>query len=148
MLLDKQNQFSDAQAVTDHTADTPSSNVIDLGIARDVGGSVTAQLHLLCEVSTAFASGGSATLQVKVQGSNDNSSFVDLYASPAVAVASLAQGYRFLPGPLIARLNDTLYRYVRLDYVVGTADMTAGRLTAALVPSLVALDTYARGYTA
>ncbi len=37
MLLDNQNQFSTAQAVTS-TGSTPSANTIDLGVARDVGG--------------------------------------------------------------------------------------------------------------
>lgn len=146
MLIDRQNRFSDAQAIV--TGTTASSDVIDLGVARDIGGAVTDRLHLLCEVTTAFTSGGSATLQVKVQGSNDNSSFTDLYMSPAVAVASLTQGYKFLQGPLLSMLSGTLYRYIRLAYVVATADMTAGKITAGLVPSLQHTPVYGAGYVA
>lgn len=143
MLLDNQNQFSAAQAVTS-TGSTPSSNVIDLGVARDIGGAVTDQLMLLCEVVTPFTSGGSATLQVQFQTSPDNSTWSTLAQSDAIPVASLVQGYKFLPGELPGGTS----RYLRLNYVVGTAAMTAGALTAALVPSLDAQATYPRGYAA
>ena len=143
MLLDNQNQFSAAQAVTS-TGSTPSTNVIDLGVARDIGGAVTDQLMLLCEVVTPFTSGGSATLQVQFQTSPDNSSWSILAQSDAIPVASLGQGYKFLPGELPGGTS----RYLRLNYVVGTAVMTGGNLTAALVPSLDVQNAYPRGYTA
>ena len=56
MLIDAQNRFSNAQPVI--TGTTPSTNVIDLGVARDIGGAVTEDLFLLCQVVTAFTSGG------------------------------------------------------------------------------------------
>ncbi len=143
MLLDNQNQFSTAQAVTS-TGSTPSTNTIDLGVARDVGGAVTDQLALLCEVVTPFTSGGSATLQVQFQTSPDNSTWSTLAQSDAIPVASLGQGYKFLPGELPGGTS----RYLRLNYVVGTAAMTAGALTAALVPALDSAPSYARGYAA
>ncbi|MBS0520515.1 MAG: hypothetical protein JSR90_17600 [Proteobacteria bacterium] len=143
MLIDSQNQFSSAQAVTS-TGATASTNVIDLGVARDVGGAVTEPLMLLCEVTTPFASGGSATMQVQVQTSADNSSWATLAQSDAIPVASLVQGYRFLPGDLPGPTS----RYLRLNYVVGTAAMTAGAFTAALVPSLDTQPVYPRGYVA
>jgi hypothetical protein len=143
MLIDKQNQLSDAQAVTS-TGSTASSNVIDLGVARDIAGGVVEALKLLTQVNTTFTSGGSATLQVQVQTSADNSSWSTLAESAAIPVASLVQGYRFfengVPGPTS--------RYLRLNYVVGTAAMTAGKLDAALVPSLDVQPVYARGYAA
>ena len=143
MLLDNQNQFSASQAVTS-TGSTASTNVIDLGVARDIGGAVTDQLMLLCEVVTPFTSGRSATLQVQFQTSPDNSTWSTLAQSDAIPVASLVQGYKFLPGELPGGTS----RYLRLNYVVGTAAMTAGSLAAALVPSLDVLPAYPRGYTA
>lgn len=143
MLLDNQTQFSAAQAVTS-TGSTASTNTIDLGVARDVGGAVTDQLALLCEVVTPFTSGGSATLQVQFQTSPDNSSWATLAQSDAIPVASLVQGYRFLPGELPGGTS----RYLRLNYVVGTAVMTAGALTAALVPALDVQPSYPRAYAA
>ena len=148
MLLDNQNQFSAAQAVTS-TGSTPSTNVIDLGVARDIGGAVTDQLALLCEVVTAFTSGGSATLQVQFQTAPDNGSgapgaWSTLAQSDAIPVASLVQGYKFLPNEVPGGTQ----RFVRLNYVIGTAAMTAGMLKAALVPSLDVQPVYARGYVA
>jgi hypothetical protein len=143
MIIDQQNQFSSAQAVTS-TGATASTNVVDLGVARDIGGAVTDQLMLLCEVVTPFTSGGSATLQVQFQTSADNSAWSTLAQSDAVPVASLAQGYKFLPGELPGGTQ----RYVRLNYVVGTAAMTGGAITAALVPSLDVQPVYPRGYAA
>ncbi|UYN96549.1 MAG: hypothetical protein KIT25_06350 [Enhydrobacter sp.] len=143
MLIDRQNQLSDAQAVTS-TGSTPSANVIDLGVARDVGGAATGRLMLLCEVVTPFTSGGSATLRVQVQTSPDNAAWTTLVQSDDVPVAALVQGRRFLPGALPGPTS----RYVRLNYVVGTAAMTAGALTAALVPSLDVHAAYPRAYAA
>jgi hypothetical protein len=143
MLIDQQNQFSAAQAVTS-TGSTPSTNVIDLGVARDIGGGTSGPLFLLCEVTTPFTSGGSATLQVQVQTSADNSSWSILDQSDAIPVASLVQGYKFLPN----KLAGPTQRYLRLNYAVGTAAMTAGALTAALVPSLDVQPVYPRAYVA
>jgi hypothetical protein len=146
MYLDKLNQFSTAYAPT--AVGTTYSDVLDLGVARDVGGAVTDFLYLLCEVVTAFTSGGSATLQVQIQGSTDNSSFSVIAQSDAVAVASLTQGYKFLQGLLVSPPSATPYRYLRLAYVIGTAAMTAGALTAGLTPALQHSPVYAAGYVA
>jgi hypothetical protein len=143
MLLDSQNQFSAAQPVT-ATGATVSTNVIDLGVARDIGGSVTDHLMLLCEVVTPFASAGAATLTVQFQTSPDNTVWSTLSQSDAIPVSALVQGYKFLPGELPGPTS----RYLRLNYVVGTAAMTAGALTAALVPSLDVQPSYPRAYVA
>jgi hypothetical protein len=143
MLIDQQNQSSAAQALTS-TGSTASTNVIDLGVARDIGGAVTDSLMLLCEVVTPFTSGGSATLQVQFQTSPDNSTWSTLAQSDAIPVASLGQGYKFLPNELPGGTS----RYVRLNYVIGTAAMTAGAITAGLVPSLDVQPVYPRGYVA
>ena len=150
MLIDKQNQFSaDAGDSPTSTGSTASTNIIDLGLAHDIGGAVTDQLMLLCQVATAFTSGGSGTLQVQFQTAPDNGSgapgaWSTLSQSDAIAVASLTQGYKFLPGELPGGTQ----RFVRLNYVIGTAAMTAGVLKAALVPSLDVQPVYARGYVA
>ena len=93
---------------------------------------------------TAFTSGGSATLQVTWETSSDNSSFTILAQTPAVAVASLIAGYKFLQGPMIGVTS----RYNRVGFIIGTAAMTAGALTVGFVPSLDVQASYARGYTA
>jgi len=143
MLIDQQNQFSTAQAVT-ATGPTASTNTVDLGVARDISGAVSGPLFLLCEVVTPFTSGGAATLQVQVQTSPDNATWSIVDQSDAIPVASLAQGYKFLPN----KLGGATSRYVRLNYVVGTAVMTAGAITAGLVASLDVQPVYPRGYAA
>jgi len=143
MLIDQLTQFSSVQAVTS-IGSTPSTNVVDLGVVRDIGGAVTDNLALLVQVVTAFTSGGSATLQVQFQTSPDNATWSNPAMSDAIPVAQLVAGYKFLvdeiPGPTS--------RYLRLNYVVGTAAMTAGTLTAAIVPSLDVQPTYPRAYVA
>ena len=150
MLLDKQNQFS-ADTGDNPTAlgSTVSTNIIDLGIARDIGGAVTDQLMLLCQVTTAFTSGGSATLQMQFQTAPDNGSglpgaWSTLAQSDVIPAASLVQGYKFLPGEVP---GGTL-RFIRLNYVIATAVMTGGVLKASLVPSLDLQPAYARAYVA
>jgi len=150
MLIDKQNQFSaDAGDSPTGTGSTVSTNIIDLGVAHDIGGAVTDQLMFLCEVVAAFTSGGSATLQVQFQTAPDNGSGAPgawsiLSQSDAIPVTALVQGYKFLPGELPGGTQ----RFIRLNYVVGTAAMTAGTLKAALVPSLDVQPSYPRAYVA
>lgn len=150
MLIDKQNQFSADNGDSPTTiGSTASTNIIDLGIARDIGGAVTDELMLLCIVSSAFTSGGGATLQVQFQTAPDNGAglpgtWSTLAQSDVVPVASLVQGYKFLSG----ELPGSTLRFIRLNYVVGTAAMTGGGLKAALVPSVDQQPAYARAYAA
>jgi hypothetical protein len=154
MLLDKANMFSqDGGDTPTATGSTASGNVIDLGIARDIGGAVTDDLGLLIQVITAFTSGGSATLQVQYQGAPDNGSGAPgswsiWEQSDAIPVANLVQGYKFLQGRPVSPPAGSEFRFVRLNYVIGTATMTAGAIEAAFVPRLQHNPTYARGYVA
>jgi hypothetical protein len=77
-------------------------------------------------------------------GSGSPGAWSTLSQSDAIPVASLVPGYKFLPGELPGGSQ----RFVRLNYVIGTAAMTAGVLKAALVPSLDVQPVYARGYVA
>jgi hypothetical protein len=77
-------------------------------------------------------------------GSGAPGSWVTLAQSDAIPVASLVRGYRFLPGGVPGPTQ----RFVRLNYVVGTASMTGGALTAGFVPALEVTTSYARGYAA
>jgi len=148
MLMDGSNTFSTQQAIT-ATGSTDSTNIVDLGIARDISDPVTDDLYLLCEVIAAFVSAGGGTLQVQVATAPDNGSglpgtWTVLYQSAVLAIASLGAGAKILPGALAGPTS----RFLKLTYVVGTAVMTAGTVTAALVPALDVQPAYARGYTA
>lgn len=129
MLLDKLLQFSNAQALT---ATAVSTDVIDLGVARDIAPGEPIKGYV--STVTLLQSAGSSTLQVQVQGSTDNSTFSTYWESEAIAKASIAAvGSRIdfeMPRPTPGR---ALPRYLRLNYVVATADFTAGAITAGLV---------------
>lgn len=150
MIIDKQNLFSADNGDTPTTVgSTASTNIVDLGVARDIGGAAINHLMLLCQVMTAFTSGGGATLQVQWQTAPDNGSgspgsWVTLAQSDAVALGSLVPGYQFLPGPLTGPTQ----RFVRLNYVIGTAAMTGGAIYAGLTPAMDVQRSYPRGYTA
>lgn len=133
MILDKLLELSAAQALTS-TGSTVSTNVIDLGAARDIGYPNGRRIAVHCAVNTTFTSGGAGTLQVQVQGSTDNSTFYTMAESMAYALAALVQGARLLsidlPGP---GAGQAVPRYLRINYVIGTAAMTAGKVDAYLV---------------
>lgn len=125
MLIDKENLFSNAQALT---ATAASTNLIDLGAAnRDIG---KANIRFRAQVDTTFLSGGSSTLTLALQTDSTSSfgSATALYTSPAIAKASLVAGYVAVD----IAVPRGVKRYLRVNYTVGTADFTAGALTAFL----------------
>lgn len=130
-----------------------SANVIDFGIAsgipssangggaRDMGIGDDPALKLLVQVITGFASAGAGTLQVALQGAVDNGSGVPgsystWWTSPAFALATLNAGSRLLDMDF-PRPPDGIAvpRFVRLNYIIGGATMTAGT-----VQSFIVLD--------
>lgn len=129
MILDKLLQFSSAQAPT--TGTTVSTNVIDLGVGRNIG--VSPGIRARASVNTTFTSGGAGTLQAILQGSADNSTFYTMAASEVYALAALVQGAVLLdvevPNNAGSRAPP---RYLRMAYVIATADMTAGAIDAQL----------------
>lgn len=120
MILDKQNLFSDDQAVT-VTAD--STNVIDLGIAGLGKGE---PVRLLAQVTTTFDGGTSIQASLVTSDSSTFSGATTLVETAAIAEASLLAGYEFGLGGF---MPEEIKRYNKLVYtVVGT--MTAGTITA------------------
>jgi len=142
MLIDFLNQFSAAYSPT--AVGTTYSDVLDLGVDRDVGGAVTENLMMLIQVTTAFTSAGSATMRVQYQTSSDNVTYSTLVQSDDVPVASMIAGYRFLENSA----PDITKRYNRIAYIIGTAAMTAGVIKSAFTPDLQRAPSYAAGYTA
>ena len=124
-MLDSKLIMSDAQAVVTASADTVSTNVIDTGLANSNIGAGT-PLWLVLEAHTTFTSGGAATLTITLQDSADDATFATLLQTEAFAVASLTAGALLLCVPIPAEHA----RYLRMNYDVGTADMTAGKLNA------------------
>jgi hypothetical protein len=159
MILDSQNMFtaiSGGVSVGDSPTSsgaTPSTNIIDLGVNRDIGGAVTEHLQLLCQVISGFATASGGTLQVQLQTAPDNGSgapgaWATIEQSDFVPVSSLAAGYKFLEGPMVSPVSGAAGRFLRLNFNVGTGPMTAGTLEAALVPAMQHSPTYKGGYVA
>lgn len=143
------SSFSFAQAAATYT----SANQIDLhmttGIpvlannqgARDMGIGDDPALKMLVQVLTTCTSGGAATLQVALQGAQDNGAgapgaFSTYWTSPVYALATLAQGARLydmdLPRP---PAGIGIPRFLRMQYIIGAAAGTGGTIA-----SLIVLD--------
>lgn len=141
MILDKLLLVSSAQALT---ATAASTDVIDQGVARDMAPGEP--MKGFVTVTTLLQSAGSSTLQVQVQGSTDNSTWTTYWESAALAKADIAAaGSRIdfeVPRPTPGK---ALPRYYRLNYVVATADFTAGNITAAFLGGRDDLQAYPAG---
>lgn len=127
MILDKENLFSDDQAITG-TAN--STNVVDLGVVRDIGKGVS--IPLLIQVTADF--NGADTISASVQ-TDDNEAFssaTTLAVSGAIPIASLVAGYQFP----IQYMPINTERYLRIVYTfTGATAPTAGTVTAGVVAS-------------
>ena len=141
MIHDAHNLFSDAQAVTSNAA---STNLIDLGSARDIG--VGENLYVVVTVDTTLADTGSnSTVTVDVQ-SDDNSSFSSnttaqtCFIIPAVTVAGSVFVAKLAP-------FTTAERYIRLFYTMTNGDLSAGAFTAFLTHDVQKYTSYADSIT-
>jgi hypothetical protein len=125
MIMDKQQMFSEAQAIT---ATAASANVLDMGSA-DAGKSQPEGLSIFAKIDEAF--NNLTSLNIKLQTATDAafSSPVDLPISATPLLAALTLNSVQLRTPLpIGCL-----RFLRLYYTVtGTAPST-GKITAGLV---------------
>lgn len=126
MILDKQLEFSNAQAIT---ATATSTNVVDLGPKNGRGMSGSGHLPIEFTVATTFTAAGAATLtiQTRTSDSSDMSGAVVIAQSPPLALADLVAGkdVPYYPG-----LPVNTKRYVDLNYVVSTGPFTAGAISA------------------
>jgi len=125
-MRDEKLILSDAQDMSSFTVgDNPSEDVIDLGDAgAQVGG--TGQLVLVVTIAEDVTSGGSATLGFALQESSDNGSS-DAFADTSITVTST--GYdTYDAGDTVLKqaLPVNTERYLRMNYSVGTADLTGG----------------------
>jgi hypothetical protein len=126
MYMDRQNLFSAAQAIT--TGSAASTDIIDLGSTRDIGSGEV--LEVIVVIDQTFTSGGAGTLDVKLQTDTavGFGTVVTLLSTGATALASLTAGAAIARW----RVPRGVLRYLRLQYVVATADMTAGTVTAGI----------------
>jgi hypothetical protein len=132
MIIDKLNVFDWAAALT---VTRESTDEIDLVNGRDLGfntvGNPSLKVRVL--ITTAMLSTGSSTLTITFLGSTDSTTWETYVSSPALPKASLVAGFYYDLAWAPKKQGDPLPRYIRLGYAVGTADMTAGALSAFVV---------------
>jgi hypothetical protein len=130
-ILDKHNEFSDAQAVTSTAI---STNVIDLGddvTTRNIGGS---GLYLVVITNTTCTDSSSdATLAVTLESDSDSglsTSVTTHYSTGAIAFAGFATAGTVLA--LVEVPYGDYERYVGVRYTVASGPLTAGKFDAFL----------------
>lgn len=135
MIMDRENLFSDGQAVT---ATANSTNIVDL---KKTGLDIATgrPLQFRFQVDTTTTSGGSTTMTVAIVSSDatDLSTPTTHWTSASIAKATLVAGYGFT----VTLPQGPYKRYLGVVYTVNTANFTAGAFTAALV-----LDTQSQQY--
>lgn len=135
MIMDKENLFSEAQAVT---ASAGSTNVIDLG-ANDalIQELIDGYAELFAQVVTGdFTTGTSIKIGVQIDDDVAFGSATTLLETAVIALADLVEGYKFKLPKIPSHIAE---RYMRFYYtVVGT--MAVGGITAG-----IALDKQTNG---
>lgn len=131
MIYDKQNMFSEAQAIT---STAKSTDTVDLGPNSRANNSNGAKdVEIFINIPTSFTdTGNDATLTIQVRSSenSDMSSPVVHSISDPIPFADLAAGteVRFKP-----RIPIDAGRYLDLNYVVASGPFTGGTITAGVV---------------
>ena len=117
MIIDRFNEYSDAQAVT---ASAASTNVVDLDAAGKIEGK---PYHLHVKVNTSVTASGDATVAVALQTDSDEAfgSATTLWTSAAIGKAALTAGTEVVRLPINGM---PLKRYARVYYTVATGPLT------------------------
>ena len=126
MIMDAQNRFSNAQAVT---ATAVSTDVIDFGVGDK--GINDKPLRLRVQVDETATSAGASTLVVTLETDDvvGFGSAVVVYTSASIAKAAIVAGAVLVDIPIPYGMK----RYARLNYTIGTANLTAGKFTSGLL---------------
>jgi len=138
MILDAQNLFSDAQAVT---AAAASTNSINLGANRDIG--TGEDLYVFVSVDVAMTDADSnSTLTVALEG-DSTTTFTpdgtqDLFTIPALSAAGSVFYAKLNPGS--APLQ---YQYIQLKYTPNNGNLSTGSFTAGIVKDIQKFKAYA-----
>jgi len=126
MIIDAQNLFSSAQAVT---ATAVSTNTVDLSQAREVFAGE--EVEIFFNVDTTVTAAGAATVnfQVITPAPAAPTSPPSVVQPDAIPKANLAAGARFSLCVPSAFINNLGQRYLGIQYTVGTGPLTAGAFT-------------------
>lgn len=132
MILDKQLMFSEAQSIT-ATAD--SANVIDLGVARDIG--VGEELYIMVKVDETFADSGSDSTVTVALVTDDNAALSsDSTVRTLVTLSALTAAGTIYYFKLPIEAGTAYERYAALTYTVANGNLSAGKITAGIVKDI------------
>lgn len=156
MILDKLLQFDAAATAASGivvTTGVDSTNTLDLLNARDLAIKGERSLQIVFTVGTVFAaSGGAASLQIRIYGSVDNSTFTLYGQTDQIPKANLLANtvIRFpLPPQASNPQAAGIPRYLKLNYLAITNSFTSGTFECDLVidPQANNAPTYPSGFT-
>lgn len=144
MILDRLNTLSDAQLITTTVV---STDVIDLGplgggnTRRDIGQGEP--VTIFSRIIATMTAAGGATLTAVLETSDDNTTYVPLITTAALAVATLVAGTTLIAQTVPRGVR----RFLRMTYTVATGPMTAGSITTAIVDDYQdPTNTFASGF--
>jgi hypothetical protein len=139
-LLFDAGSYSPASGLTgvNQFAGGVSTNVLDMGVGRDVGQVPDPKLRVFVLCTTAYL--GGTSLNIQLQGSTDNVTYVTYAESGAIPLASLLINtclWNWALGPqtplvLQGGTAKAPPRYYRLNYVVA-GSFTAGAVIAGII---------------
>lgn len=116
MILDRQNLFSNAQAIS---AAAVSTDIIDLGAARDIGPGEPVTFSVLIQPSSAADATLTATLETSATA--DFATKKTLLVSGAITGTQLKNGARY-----VATVPHGTQRYLRVSYAGSGVVVTSG----------------------
>lgn len=119
--VDAKLLFSDDQAETTVAAHD-STNTIDIGVATpNFGGATPKWVNIIL---TAAIVGTTSTVSFGLYDSADHSSWTQVWATPAIAEATLVKGWS-LPLAIPAEIR----RYLKMVYTIAVNVLTAGTIS-------------------
>ena len=140
MLGDVKNIFEDGRTLTAGATTTlTSTNIVRTGpihssnLYRQLG--AAGKLALVTRIDTAFNSTAAGTLAANLLGDNNSgmtSTALVIAHIAATGTASLTKGTRFVT---ILPPGINYEEYLRGDWTMGTAPMSAGALTTQIIPT-------------
>lgn len=142
MILDAQNTFSDAQAVT---ATAVSTNSIDLSAASiDLGSGENLYIVVVCDVAMTD-SGSDSTLAVALVTDSDSA----LGSATAVQSLGTFAALSAAGTKIVARIQPglTLEQYIGLSYTPASGNLSTGSFSAYIAKDVDTSKAYADGIT-
>ena len=147
MILDERGEFCDATSLNTGAAGTYNiGDIIDLGVARDIGGD--SALYLVVTVDTGITTAGSAgTVAFQLVSDGTDTISTTTQSVHAVSPARVTGATAIPAGTVLFAvqlpMEGTAYeRYLAVQQVTGTTALNAGKVNAFLVEDVARWKAY------